>query len=175
VRLIYLPTFWTILLDCLAWALLQTGVAALSILIPLRYLNPYRKIFLPAEWEDGGDVYQRWFRIRSWKAKVPSWAAIFGKRGFRLDYLESTEPAYLDRWVRESCRSEICHWAAMLPAGLFFLWNKPVIAWVMVAYALIFNLPLFILQRYNRPKVMRLLVKRRNLEVLPSPDGAQDL
>mgnify|MGYP000633942942 CR=1 FL=1 len=159
-QIIDLPVVWTILIDCIAWAILQPGVASLAMQIPIEKLDPNKGWFRPAKWEADGEFYQRWLRIKAWKSRIPSLAGFFGSRGFRLDRLESSDPAYLDRWVRETCRAEITHWAAMLPSILFFLWNPPIAGWFMVLYAFVFNFPLILIQRYNRPRVLFQLARQ---------------
>lgn len=151
-RMVDLPTGWTILLDCIAWALIQPAIAYLSILMPDRWFDPGRALFRARSWEQGGHIYDRWFRVKRWKDRVPSGGALF-RRGFALRQLETRDPETLRQWLIETCRAEACHWIAMLPAGLFFLWNPPAVGWGMVVYALAFNLPLIVVQRYNRPRL----------------------
>lgn len=158
-RLIFLSPVWTILLDFAAWGVLQPGAAALSMLIPLKSFDPERFPFRCASWERDGETYQTIFNIRAWKKILPSGGTWFNKKGFSLDHIRALDPAYLDRWVKETCRAEVCHWLAIVPAALFFFWNPPLAGWIMILYALAFNLPLIIAQRYNRPK-MRRMIKR---------------
>jgi glycosyl-4,4'-diaponeurosporenoate acyltransferase len=63
----------------------------------------------------------------------------------------------LERWVQEACRAELTHWIALLVSGLFFLWNPPWLGGVMVLYAVALNGPCIVVQRYNRPRLMRIL------------------
>jgi glycosyl-4,4'-diaponeurosporenoate acyltransferase len=151
-RIVDLPTGWTIVLDCIAWAIIQPTVAYLSILMPARWFDPDGDLFQTQPWEQEGRIYDRWFRVRRWKDRIPSGGALF-QRGFAMHQLEAREPHKLRQWIVETCRSEVCHWLAILPAFLFFLWNPPAVGWAMVLYALAFNLPLVIVQRYNRPRL----------------------
>lgn len=48
-----------------------------------------------------------------------------------------------------------------LPAPLFFLWNRPAVGLGMIVYALAFNLPLVAIQRYNRPRLLRIKSQRQ--------------
>lgn len=158
-RILHLPTFWTILLDCLAWAIIQPAVAYLCLKLPTALLQPQRWLFRARRWERDGALYQDLFRVKRWKVRLPSGGALF--RGFAMTGIRSRDPAHLQEWVRETCRSELCHWLAILPAGLFFLWNSFSIGLVMILYAVAFNLPLVVVQRYNRPRLLQVLQRRR--------------
>ena len=71
-----------------------------------------------------------------------------------MDRIRSRRPEHLRRWVIETCRSEFCHWIAIAASPLFFLWNRPAVGFVMIIYSLLFNLPLVIVQRHNRPRFL---------------------
>lgn len=62
----------------------------------------------------------------------------------------------------ETQRAELTHWFLIPPAFLFFLWNPAWAGWVMVIYALVVNLPFIMIQRYNRPRLERVLKKIKN-------------
>ena len=160
-RVIYLPTIWTIVLDSIAWATIQPGIAYLSLRFPAAVLEhrlwPYRT----RAWERGGAIYDQLFRVKAWKARLPSGGGMLG--GFSMTRMVSHDVAHLERWVLETCRSELCHWVAIAPALLFFLWNPPAVGIVMIVYALAFNLPLVIVQRRNRPRLLALIKRRKRL------------
>ena len=73
-------------------------------------------------WERGGHFYETVFRIKSWKDRLPDAARWFGS-GFAKGSLAGTQRDYLQRFIRETWRGELCHWAALACAPLFFLWN----------------------------------------------------
>jgi glycosyl-4,4'-diaponeurosporenoate acyltransferase len=52
----------------------------------------------------------------------------------------------------------------ILPGFLFFLWNEAVVGWIMVAYAVLNNLIPIIMQRYNRPRIRKLLARLEEIE-----------
>jgi glycosyl-4,4'-diaponeurosporenoate acyltransferase len=89
---------------------------------------------------------------------------LFG--GFSMGRIRSGEAAHLQRWVAETCRAELCHWLAILPAFLFFLWNPVWLGVVMVLYAIAFNAVPIVAQRYNRPRLLALLGR------LPAPGAS---
>jgi glycosyl-4,4'-diaponeurosporenoate acyltransferase len=156
VRIIHLPDRWTILLDFVAWAIIQPGIAFLCIQIPASAFNPDGWLFRTRPWERGGAIYQRLFRVKQWKSRLPDGAAVF-RKGFSMKGVADRDPRRLRRWIAESCRAELTHWASILPALLFFTWNPFYVGVVMILYAGLVNLPCIIAQRYNRPRLKRLL------------------
>jgi glycosyl-4,4'-diaponeurosporenoate acyltransferase len=62
----------------------------------------------------------------------------------------------------ETCRGEAVHWIVLFCSGLFFLWNPQWLAWCMVVYAILANLPCIIVQRYNRLRMARVLARSRH-------------
>ena len=155
-RLIHLPTFWTIFLDILAWGIIQTMVGWLGMHLPKALIQPSRFLFQTFVWEKDGRIYQALFMVKSWKGNLPYGGSLFQSR-FTMRTLGEVSVNHIDRWILETCRSELTHWLAILPAALFFFWNETWVGWVMVIYALIFNLPLIVVQRYNRPRLRKML------------------
>jgi glycosyl-4,4'-diaponeurosporenoate acyltransferase len=100
--------------------------------------------------------YQRPLRIKSWRKVIPDGGAMF-KRGFPKKNLENKNTGYLKTFLYETKRAELTHLLAILPAPLFFLWNIWWVGLIMIAYALIANLPCIMLQRFNRARISRVL------------------
>ncbi|MFP4522721.1 MAG: glycosyl-4,4'-diaponeurosporenoate acyltransferase, partial [Fibrobacterota bacterium] len=100
--------------------------------------------------------YERYFGVKKWKGKLPDGAALFAA-GFKKGTVKSFNRDFLTKYASETCRGEAVHWAVIACAPLFFLWNYTWAGWVMIAYALMANLPCIISQRYNRLRIMRML------------------
>ena len=154
--IISLPIFWVILLDCIAWAIIQPSVAYFSMGFPPSVLNHDSWLYRTRRWEAGGKIYNDVFHVKRWKWRLPYGGELFQK-DFTMKTVTSREEGYLRLWVQESCRSELCHWLAITPAFFFFLWNPFWLWMVMVLYAVLFNAISIIVQRYNRPRLMRIL------------------
>jgi glycosyl-4,4'-diaponeurosporenoate acyltransferase len=90
---------------------------------------------------------------------LPDGAKWMKGRGFPKKELASRDRGYMETFVLETCRAELTHWAIMLFAPFFFLWNKPAVGWIMIVYALVENLPLVMAQRYNRSRLLDLCRK----------------
>jgi glycosyl-4,4'-diaponeurosporenoate acyltransferase len=155
-QIIFLDPLQTIISDVLAWLVIHLSLGFLSSRIPTSWLNPDHPFFQTFSWEKGGEIYQKIFRVRSWKGFIPNGSGLY-PGAFSIKNLSSMDLVYLERWLKESVRAEICHWAMMLPGFLFFLWNNVAVGWGMVAYAFLNNIIPIISQRFNRPRMRKLL------------------
>lgn len=153
-RVVYLPLLWTIIIDSIAWGIIQPLIAYIFTKIPINYFNEKNWLLKTRKWEKYGNFYSKYFFVKKWKHIIPSAGRIFG--GFSMRHLSNINQNYINLWVKETCRSELCHWTAILPSIFFFLWNPIYLSIIMVLYALLFNMPLIILQRYNRPRFINL-------------------
>jgi glycosyl-4,4'-diaponeurosporenoate acyltransferase len=96
--------------------------------------------------------------IRTWKRWIPD-AGDALPGGVRKATLVRRKRAALERLVQETRRAELVHWA-LLPAGLLTaLWLPPSGVLVNQLFALAFNLPCLILQRFNRGRLHRCLAR----------------
>jgi glycosyl-4,4'-diaponeurosporenoate acyltransferase len=157
-----LTGFWLLVANVGAWLVVQVCVVLLALRVPEMLLSPRLWFFRAHRWERGGAIYQRMFRVRRWKEALPSGAAV--TRGFSIKQVSSHDEAYLERWARESCRAELTHWLCLLALGAFLVWNPPAGDVVNAVYAIAANVPCIVAQRYNRPRLMRLMERRRRLQ-----------
>ena len=156
-RLIHLPTSWTVAVDFLAWFVIHMGVVYFMVRIPIFRFDPDGWLFKIRKWEGNGNLYHRIFKIKKWKAYLPDGAPLFGSRGFPKKRLHDKSPAYLRAFYRETCRAELTHWATIFFAPFFFFWNPFWVGVFMIFYALAENIPLIMTQRYNRNRLRRIL------------------
>lgn len=97
--------------------------------------------------------------IRHWKRWIPD-AGNALPGGVRKASLVRRDPSSLRRLVLETRRAELVHWL-LLPGGLLTaLWLPPAAVLVNVLFALVFNLPCLLLQRWNRRRLQRCLGRR---------------
>jgi glycosyl-4,4'-diaponeurosporenoate acyltransferase len=160
-RLLYLSTFWTIVIDFIAWFIIHIGVVAIMVRIPARHFDPNYWLYRRRRWEREGNVYQELFKIKKWKQHLPDGARVLGRLGFQKKQLNGTNSAYFGAFLMETCRAELTHWILILFAPFFFLWNRPGVGLFMIFYALLENLPFIIAQRYNRYRFRRLLEQNK--------------
>ena len=158
-QVIFLPPVWTVLLVCVLWPVLQMAAAEISRLLPDLYFNHELSIYRCRAWERQGAIYNAWFKIRHWKHLLPDGGAIV-PGGYAKKHLTDYSPGNLHKFLNESCRAEFSHWLAILPFWIFGLIGPPVIMVYMLVYALIINVPCIMAQRFNRPRIAKLLTKR---------------
>lgn len=159
-RVIYLSETWTILLCFIVWMLIQVSAAIFCLRLPDSCLSPDSFFFKTHFFEKEGQIYDRFFRVRKWKQCLPDGGAVWKKRGFRKRNLKNFSPEYLNRFLIESVRGELTHWLAIIPFWVFGFFTPPGVVWIMLLYALLVNLPCIITQRFNRPRLQRLLNKK---------------
>ncbi len=152
-RIILLSTFWTVTLDIFAWLLIHMAVVLFMIRLPQERFNPDGRLFRVRPWEKRGNIYNKVFRIKRWKSMLPDGAKWMKGRGFPKKILASRDRHYLESFLVETCRAELTHWIIIFFSPFFFLWNKTVVGWIMIFYALAENIPLIMAQRYNRSRL----------------------
>ena len=153
---------WLLFINILAWFFIHMGIALLTVRIPDEWLAKRERIFRPRAWEKEGEFWQTHFRIRSWKKFLPD-GSLFIPSSYDQTHLQGTKEENLEKFIIETIRAELTHWLMIPPAFLFFLWNPPWAAYIMIVYALILNGPLIMTQRYNRPRLQKLLqIKTRS-------------
>ena len=150
--LIKLPDIWVIILNIGGWLVLQLGLAWAFTRMPAKWFNPGHAW----RWERNGRFYEAACHIKRWKDWLPD-AADWFHGGFAKSTLAGTQDDYLRHFIRETWRSELCHWLALACAPIFFLWNPCWGDLVITGYALVMNLPCIIAQRYNRARFQRVL------------------
>ena len=159
-RLIHLTTLWTILLDIAIWFVIHIGIVSMALRIPTRNFHPEGIFFRQRPFEKDGQLYLHFFRIKAWKEFAPDGADFSKDRGFPKKKLKETGNQYLHKFFIETCRAEFAHWMLIGAAPFFFFWNRPWVGVFMIVYAVAQNLPLIMIQRYNRIRFRRILRQR---------------
>jgi len=155
-RVITLPIGWTVLLDCVVWAVVGTLTGYLTHRVGPDGFTHDGPITRLRAFEADGRWYERRLRIKAWKARLPEAGALF-RDGFSKRDLRSAEVEHLRRFVVETRRAEITHWIVLACGPFFFLWNPWGLAVVMLVYAVVANVPCLLIQRYNRARLLRVI------------------
>jgi len=158
-QLIEFPMVWTIIIDSFAWAFFQISISFFTLSLPERYFQKQTFIYPAGKWGNEGQFWQTHFDIKNWAKIIPDGTRIL-KEGFYKKNLQQKEANYLETFILETKRAELTHWLSILPSVLFFLWNPVWLGWIMVIYALLFNVPIILVQRYNRPRLERVLNRK---------------
>lgn len=155
-QIIFLPTPVMIFLFFVLWPVFQVGAGMLCRKIPVENFNPDSFLFKTRKWEKGGNMYKKIFFVHKWKRFLPDGDS-FIKGGFPKKKLKSIDETFLKTFIAESCRAELSHLLAILPFWVFGLFAPPIVTLFMFIYALAVNMPCIIAQRYNRPRLQKLL------------------
>ena len=107
-------------------------------------------------WERKGMIYQRILKVKCWKRYLPE-LSDFVKSVFPKRQIKEFSKNYLQKFLYESCKSEVTHWCIILSSLLFYFGNEFGSASLMLAIAVIINLPYIIIQRYNRSRIMEVV------------------
>lgn len=141
--------------NIVAWLCIHLGVSSLVSVAPQSFVNAFAGLYRVKSWETRTKVYER-MGVKKWKGRLPE-ARKWFRRKKTVAHLR--KPSQWTRFEKQTNRSELSHWLQMLAAPFFFLFNPAWAGWIMMAYAVLFNLPFIIVQRYNRVRLMR--VKKR--------------
>lgn len=127
---------------------------------PPRMFDHERFPFKPFGFEQDGTMYEKKMKIKAWKDMMPEAGGVF--KGFGKRHIELRDTAYLETFVRETCRAETVHYTIMAALPLFIIWNPPAAILIMIPIVLAGNIPCIIIQRYNRPRLLNLIRMREN-------------
>lgn len=158
-QFIFLPDVFMIVLFFILWPIFQVSAAFIAYKIPDSKYSPESFLFRERKWERGGRLYEKLFLIKRWKHRLPDGAAAV-KGGYRKKSLVDYSDKGLEKFIIETCRAELTHLLAIPPFVIFGFFAPPVILLYMFIYALLVNLPCIIVQRYNRPILLRLRSKK---------------
>lgn len=127
-------------------------------ILPEKWVNPQNKWFSGFHFEKHGQIYEK-LGIRKWQKRLPDMSKFFPSlmppKNLSGDFKER-----LPVMIRETCIAEIIHIAVSL-LGLPCLWMWPGAGGITVTaiYILLLNVPYVLIQRYNRPRLVRLQEK----------------
>ncbi len=157
--LVQVPFWLMIVLNVILWPIFHMIISLLTVRIPDQAFLRDQFVLPVKATPQGQHFYEHVLFIRVWKKFIPDGATIF-KFGFRKKTMEGNDQSYFNKFILETRRAEFSHVLQMLPMFIFFIFNTWEIAMIMVVYALAFNLPLILLQRYNRIRFLRIIQSR---------------
>lgn len=117
--------------------------------------------FKPYAFEEQGRFYER-LHIRKWKDRVPDMSKYL--RSLPRKSLTDHSSEQVRLLIQETCVAEIVHSALMVLALPVLLCREWWAALLVAVYDLLGNLPFIMIQRYNRPRLLRLAEKLEQSE-----------
>jgi glycosyl-4,4'-diaponeurosporenoate acyltransferase len=147
-----------VLIDAGVWASWSALCGYVAHRIPRARLSRDRSLFRIRRFEAGGRFYERWLRIKRWKDRLPEAGALF-RGGFSKRRVTTSDRAYLEGFAAETRRAELTHWLILAVSPWFFLWNPWWLGLAMVGYGIVANVPCLAIQRYNRARLLRMILR----------------
>ena len=148
-------------LHCLVY-LAVSGVSMFFVgrILPKNWFCDDKFPFKCFEFERGGKIYEK-LGIKSWQDKVPDMSKILPK-AMPAKSLENHSCEQLKIMIRETRVAEFVHLVLCL-LGLYCrkIWKGKGGAILTFIYVVICNLPFIVIQRYNRPRLERLLARKQ--------------
>lgn len=124
-------------------------------ILPKKWFHHDKFPYMVYQFENNGRLYEK-LHIRSWQKKLPDMSRIFPQL-MPPKKLAFNEIDRLPEMIRETCVAELIHGLLCL-SGLYCisLWQGA--GGIAVAVLNILgNLPFILIQRYNRPRLLRLM------------------
>lgn len=127
-------------------------------IIPKGWLKPEKGWFRSFSFERNGAIYEK-LGIRKWQNKVLDMSRIL-PRWMPAKNLSGKYKERLPVMIQETCVAEIIHITVSI-VGLRCLWIWPGVGGITVTalHIVLLNLPFILIQRYNRPRLIRLQKK----------------
>ena len=147
-----------ITLDVIAWVLLGVGVGWRQARISPDQLTGTGWFSRIRPWESGGNIYRTVLRIHLWKDLIPDAGTWFG--GLSKRRLPSAHDGGIKRFVAECLRAERTHLGQVLSLPAFILWNPWQLFWWNCGFALLGNIPCWMIARFNRARISNILKRR---------------
>lgn len=144
------------LLYPLLWFILHMICVYLCHKAPDRFYDPEFTLFRIRYFEKDGKLYNRVFKIKRWKNILPDGGSI-NSYGFKKRKIARRDPEYFQKFIIETKRAELIHWTGILTSSIFlFMYAIP---WNILLYLLaaLIDIPFIMVQRYNRPRLMKLV------------------
>lgn len=130
--------------------------------LPRRWFDPEKFPYREYPFEQHGKFYDK-LRIRKWKDRMPD-KSKWVKGTYTKTLQSQNDPANLRRLLQETCVAECIHWLLLLLSPLVLVFTHGVAAAVITVVYALSNLPFIIIQRYNRPRLRSLLLRRQRAE-----------
>lgn len=147
------------MLPCLVY-LAAIGLISFGLgrILPKSWFCPHAFPYRPFSFEDNGAIYHK-LGIRRWQDRIPDMSRLLPGLMPRKAIPGRPTARQLDTMLRETCVAEWTH-AMLSLAGLSCLYLWPGVGGVIVTVIYILgNLPFILVQRYNRPRLMRLYAR----------------
>ena len=135
----------------------------IGIALPRSWFDPERFPYSAYAFERNGKIYKR-IKVNKWKCRVPDMSLITKRMPTkRIKGIATSEQ--LNQLISETCVAEFVHTSLIiLSLAILRYWNSASGIAFVIFYNLIGNVPYIIIQRHNRPQLMRVAGKLKKRE-----------
>lgn len=150
-------TVWMFLINTSFWFVCCFGMAWIVRAVPKSLYNQSRWFFKEKFFERC--LYKK-INIASWKDKLPEWGKFLNFEKKNLKKELSIE--YIDKFILETYYAEIGHLGIAVFGFACILVNPSSYALMALIFAIVnflIQIPFILIQRYNRPRLIRLRLK----------------
>ncbi len=149
-----------IIYNALYWFIVQMVIAQLGTRISYKYLEKDNIYFRTWNFEQEGRLWQQLVKVQYWKRHLPDGKHINPNIVSKTTFDISNNMNEIRQFILETRRAELVHLLSIIPIIAFFKSSKSVKI-INLFYVIIANVPCVIVQRYNRPKLIRIYLKMR--------------
>ncbi len=135
----------------------------IGVRLPRRWFHPDSFPYAAYRWENEGRIYNKTYVYR-WKDSLPDMSRISRRMVRKSISPMRCTSEHVRRLVLETCVAELVHLVLMLMSVIIY-WINPtgLGAAIAIIYALT-HIPFIIIQRYNRPTLVRLAERLKERE-----------
>ncbi len=138
-------------------AVLGTASFFVGRLLPKDWFSYEKPLFRCLPFEREGQIYNK-LGVRRWKELLPDMSVLFPALMPSKKLPKDLTVEHLELMIQETCVAEWTHWLLCIAGfGCVLVWDGLGGWLVSLLYVLVANLPYIIIQRYNRPKLVRIL------------------
>lgn len=143
------------LLSCIVYiAFLGIGSHFLGEALPRDKFDPEKFPYREFSWEKSGKVYS-FLRVKQWKNRVPD-ASRYFKDMIPKNINSCKDYESIQILILETCVAEFIHYLLCICSyGVYLIWHGSA-GFFIWELCIIGNLVFVVIQRYNRPKLIRL-------------------
>ncbi|WP_411773995.1 glycosyl-4,4'-diaponeurosporenoate acyltransferase CrtO family protein [Staphylococcus shinii] len=140
-------------------------IAQFGTRINYKYLEKDNIYFKSWNFEQEGRLWQQLVKVQYWKHRLPDGQNINPNIVSKTTFDISNNMYEIRQFILETRRAELVHLLSIIPIIVFFKSSKSVKI-INLFYVIIANVPCMVVQRYNRPKLIRIYLKLQKEKVI---------
>ena len=144
--------------NVIVYALIQYLRVFIDPYLPESWFSPKQKYYKCYAWEDNGKFYDRVFKVSKWKDYLPT---VNSSTNFNKKKITGRGVDYFEQFLQEINMAESHHIRSILTTLVFALWNPSGMFIFFFMLSAAAQLPFIIIQRYNRPRMQKVVYDLR--------------